>query len=92
MPIAPIETVPIETTGLAEEARTRLAALDRHMAGLRGVQATAAADRAAGRIEAEDLRCLAAIEDALADLSVTVDALRAALDIWDEDAHYALQR
>lgn len=77
MPAAPIEN---ETQYRA--ARERIAALEEHLRVIADLQRRAATHRHQNNIEDEDLRDLAPLEDAIADISYTREWLLEAVDTW----------
>jgi hypothetical protein len=78
----------IDSTPHYRAALCRAAALREHRDALRAVQALASANRAAGTIEPADLRDLAALDDALADIGYTLSGLEAAIADWETRDSY----
>ena len=78
----------IETAGQYEEGRARLVALDAHLAAIAAIRAGARAERALGILADADLRDLAPLDDAAADLGYAAEVLRGAIADWEHEAEY----
>lgn len=78
----------IESEAHYHHALKRATALRDHVAAIRAVQALASANRYTGCVEAEDLRDLAALDDALADINFTLRDLEAAIADWEAILSY----
>ena len=66
----------------------RVVALKDHATAIRDVQALASANRHIGSIEPEDLRDIAALDDALADIGYTLRGLESAIADWEAFESY----
>ena len=74
----------IESEAHYRHALKRATALRDHVAAIRAVQALASANRFTGCVEPEDLRDLAALDDALADIGFTLRDLEGAIADWED--------
>lgn len=68
--------------------RIRITALDDHLRAIRDLRDLAATNRALARIEDEDIKDLAPLEDALSDISWTRERLRDAAGEWEDLMEY----
>jgi hypothetical protein len=78
----------IESESAFRQALKRAAALREHVAAIRAVQALAAANRHIGTVESADLRDLAVLDDALADIGYALRGLDAAIADWEAFISY----
>lgn len=68
--------------------RARLAALREHLSAITALQDRARTDRRMARIEDEDLKSLAPLEDAQADIAWTCERLCEAAGEWEDLVEY----
>ena len=78
----------IEAEAQYRQALKRITALRDHASAIRGVQALASANRHIGQVEPEDLRDLAPLDDALADIAFTLKALEGDIADWEAFVNY----
>ena len=75
---------PIDIPSHLRQALRRANAIRERRAALQAVQTHAIADRASGLLADEDLRDLAALDEALSDLGYTLRSLEAAIADWED--------
>ena len=68
--------------------RTRITALDSHLRAIRGLRELAATNRARHKVEDEDIKDLAPLEDAASDITWTRERLLDAAGEWEEQVEY----
>ena len=83
-----MSTPPIENEVQHRLICSRIAALETYLRAIANLQRRATADRARNRIEDEDLRDLAPLEDAAADISFTCEEWLDAADAWMDLVEY----
>lgn len=79
-----MSAAPVENEIQYRTARARLAALEEYLAMIADLQRRAAIHRTENRIEDEDLRDLAPLEDAVADIAYTRERLLEATEGWQD--------
>lgn len=87
-----MSAAPIENEIQYRAARTRIAALESYLAAIVDLQCRAAGDRTQLRIEDEDLRDLAPLEDAVADITYTRERLLDAAAEWENLVEFGHRR
>ncbi len=87
-----MSTPPIENEVQHRLIRSRISALDEYLRAISDLQCLARTHRETNRIEDEDLRDLAPLEDAAADIAYTREHLLDAADAWMDLVEYGRRR